>query len=499
MVQFINLPETGQSKAAGQIGAGLGRNLYEQGQYNQQKSRLKQAFGNLQKGGSFLQNLEAVGPDLLSVPGGSQLLAELAPVLRQDVESRNAEAGTRLANEQLNQFKTQQGPGQQQPQAVVPEVGQTSPSVQAGTIPQSPEENAQPQEDFPGENNLRYPNAQGSQNTLFPSRNVNPQPLPELSPQDKQNLKAKFVLESRANGKPVTPSEADAFVDKLAMDVQSHNSRLKTEQTETAAAQATLTNGMVDSMQKEKLINNTPTDRAVVQKFALEARDKVTEGEQFNYVKSRTKEYDDAKNGIMTVGSLDNHLMNAVYNKPFGVYKAKEQIRKDIQKSLPFMKEHGLIDEARNLIADSTGFGAIDTEATLFPMGENQKKYINETFKPNGQYQERFKFGKLLNPRVSDEFPGEEAIMPETEYLKFKEDVLGTLQKYPKTNLVTLSSDLNQGKKYAWQDVNKAYNELIAEKRWTPDGIQRHQLNIVQQPPMPGLGKWFDFLWKDTK
>lgn len=93
--------------------------------------------------------------------------------------------------------------------------------------------------------------------------------------------------------------------------------------------------------------------------------------------------------------------------------------------------------------------------------------------------------------------------MEPAQYKEFKEGLADWIGKnnskeHP-INLQTLRGNLNQGKRYAWQDISKAINELIAEQRFAPDPEQENQLAKINHAPIPGLLEIFDFWWKGKK
>lgn len=443
-------------------------------QQQYQKSRLQSAFNKIQPGGDFLQQLKAIAPEFLTTAGGSQALSELIGPLSAFAQNQAIQDSIRRQREnQPPSVNVNQGANKniQQP------LGGAS---SQGT-------------DF------RNPQPPVSSTTPFPKRTAGPTPQPEMSPSQIDDLSLNIMQQSAQMGKPITYPEAQNIALQRNNVIKDSNNQIQKEKELQEAAQSRMSQGMVNRAQNSGLIKN-PEDETVARKFANQAIDAGNPEEGWEYVRSQMRRFESAKQGLLRNYDLPGPITEAYRKLASGNYKDLETAGNQAQKHLDFYREHGLFDEARADLTSGVGLGPEQAESWLFPFSKEQKKDL-DFFKNNPAFKEAPPIPGLQVDlkRISNIFPGEKYNLDSGNFDKFKEQIGSYLKKNPETNLISFRGSLNQGKKYSWNDISRAVNELIDEKRFKPDPVQESQMKIVDNPPLPGLFQQFQFLWSGKK
>ncbi len=277
--------------------------------------------------------------------------------------------------------------------------------------------------------------------------------------------------------------------------IRSSNEVIRGEKNQREQAQKALTEDMVTRAENSGLIDkkNFPEGSTIAGKLALEQAGAPNKEEAWENLRTNLRKVENARHSLARNYSVPGQADKA-YRKLTGTFKEKEQALNDMQRNLDVYREHGLFDEARDLLVNTVGLGPEDTERALFPPSEQEKKSLN-SFPRNPQ---RYRKGEHI-PLAEVAFPGEIAKTKPEDFQKLKESTYEFLKKNPGSNLINFRGDVNQDKGYGWQDINKAVSELIEERRFVPNIEQDKQLNVIREAPIQGLGKWFDFLWKGTK
>lgn len=461
-----------------EIGQGLGQGLNQGIQTGLNQGRLTSAFDKLKgmQGANFQEQLSAIAPILLSTPGGAQALEAIGPLLSSQGQLQAYKKSiSEIRNETGQQGQNQSPQSQQQ--------FQNQPNQQQNNQGLTPKQ--------------RYREAQlpqTSQNT-FPQRTAGPQPQPELSSQQLQNYALSLMENSLNAGKPISKQEADASAQSYNNQIRTSNQQILKEKQLIDSAQKELSKNIVQRAENSGLIKD-PEDKTVAEKFALEARNSENENEAYQYVRSKMRKYDSAKEALKREVGLTNPLSQG-YRKVFGTYKDQNQIIKDIQRPLNEFRELGLYDEGFNLMSSELGLGNELANKAMFPNTPKENKDIDK-FSSNTSIPRK----PLVRHRGStgpSPFPGEEYSLSDNDYVKFKDELGNFLKDNKDIDLVNLRTDLNQGKKYSWQNIYNAIDDLIDEGRFEPDLEQDKQLNTIRQAPMPGLASWFQYWWTGKK
>ncbi|OGT44285.1 MAG: hypothetical protein A3F13_02645 [Gammaproteobacteria bacterium RIFCSPHIGHO2_12_FULL_40_19] len=481
MIQVI--PEArGALETRQQMFSGLEKALYqanqqavEQQEYQRNRGRLQDAFKQIedQPKGDFISKLGAIAPALLATPGGAQVLGELAPLMqRQATQQAQLDA---IRNQKASTGA--QGEGQAAPQGMQQTMSSSS-GIPAG-VPS-------------GEASFRYPQAPKSSSTAFPERTIGPQPNREMSPQEIENQTLDLMEQSTMQGNPMDYQTAASTVNQKAQQIRDYNQEILRQKEQQDMAQKAVTSGVVERADNAGLLK-TPEDRTIAEKLALEARGAENDTERWEYVRSGLRDFNTARETIRReIGAQDP--VSQGLRKLTGSYKTKEKAIADIQPQIQKFKKYGLINELRNFLTDDVGLGSEDTESAIFPLEGDTKKGL-DSFVENPN-----RINRQMSPGyLADLFPGGESKLSQENFLKFKDGLSDYLNKNPSVNLVALRAKLNQDKRYDWQDVSSALNDLIKERRFTPDYIQDQQLQVVDQAPLPGFMQIFKYYLQGTK
>lgn len=484
MAQMHMMPQSPQGRLAESLGQAIGgaggNYLGEQIAYQRNKGRLQQAFEVAQNNpqGDFISKLGQIAPALLSTPGGAQVLAELAPLMQKQ--------GAQQA--QLNAIRNQRK-------------GISSEGVAPEAVygqPKEPTDNRIPEGIPPEEVGFRYPKIPGSPETAYPQRTVGPQPMKEWSPQEIESKVLDLMEQSTLQGTPMDYPTALQTVNMQAQQIRQFNEDINRQKESQDAAQKAITAGVVNRAANAGLIKS-PEDQTVAEKLALEAKNAKDDTERWEYVRTGLRDFNQARETIRReIGAQDPAAQGI--RKITGDYKTKEKAISDIQPQIKKFKKYGLFNEIRNFLTDEVGLGSEDAESAIFPLEGEAKKGL-DSFMPNPNKQgfNRAFTGTPMAGGDRKPFPGSENKLSPENFDKFKEGLAEYIKKNPAINLVSLRAKLNQDKRYDWQDISTAINQLIEEKRFVPDYIQDQQLPVIEQAPLPGFMQIFKYYLQGTK
>jgi hypothetical protein len=486
MIQQLN-PGPTISQA---FGKGLTNTFEPQLQRSLQMSQLQRALEPLQskefENQSYTQQLGQLLPALLSTPGGAQLAGELAPVLNQRAQNQSYLRYLDERKDQRNQSKKQQ----------IPSISNAT-GENLGVQVEGPDgEISRYGYRNPEEQKYRNPQAYKSPESTTPLQTMQNQAAIPLTADQIQDEIENIIRSSTASGKPISYGEANQIVQQDQANRLKQNELLENEkQRREESYDKRMSEGVAQA--RNSGIIETPEDEPIFKKFLEEGKGEKNSTEQYIQAKNKFNKFSQARDSIKRSFSVPNAI-TGTYRKMMGSYKGKEQIIRDLQPNIKIYKELGLIDELRNDLSETVGLGTEDTETAIFPPTKQQRTDWNNIPINRNQPKEVESFLTSTGPE-NVEFPGDDFMMPRDQFSKFKENLYGHLQKYPETNLTALRGFLNQDRKYAWQDISNAFNELMEEGRFKPDQLQLHEMNIIQNAPIPGLAELFDHLLTDTK
>jgi hypothetical protein len=436
------------------------------------QGRLEEGFNNLDSNANFTDQLKQIAPILLSTPGGAQALEALAPMLGTNAQNKSYKNW-------IDQRRDQTTAGS--PTNANPSNPGMAPSQPKGK-PQAPSE-----EDY-----YRHPEAYASPESLYPEKTVGPQEEPEMSVPQMEQQALNLMESSAATGKPISYPEAMNTVQNLNNQIRQKNQLIKGEKDTQAQANEKLTSGMITRAKNSGLIKD-PEDETVAEKLALDARRFENENQRWLYVRNGLRKFDENKSKIQRAASIAGPL-DKIYRKGIGSYQDKDEIIRSVQPAIDDYKKYGLYDELRDDLRETLGLGPEDIETAIFPPSKEVKKQINDFPKNpkkmiNRQGEEPLVYKEML-------FPGEEFKLPEDQFDTFKENIANIISSDPKINLESLKGRLNREKRYAWQDIGRAVEELVGEGRFVPDVIQEKQMGLIGKPPAAGF---LDLFWDSLK
>ena len=471
MVQvFQPSPRAMQQQGIGQaLGLGIGQNFPDP-QQQVQRNLLEGALSKLPENANAIQMLKTIGPQLMTTPGGSQLLAELAPLLQKD-----ASAKAYLASNNQGQDITAQNQ--------FPGVGGST-GLNA----------MQQQEVIPsGEQYFKAPKPPVGKEGTYPKMSVLPEPIPLMTPEEMQQKQRQYISQSLAAGAPADPVAAQNLVQNEQNQRMMNNQQIEKERGVREEKQQQQSQRMIKRFENSSAQPKSEEDKIVFEKFANEAKDAANENDAYTYARAKYNQFDNARNGLIRESEIPG-FATKMFQKAMGTYKEKESVMKDLKPHIQKLKDLGLENEARAILSNDVGLGMEDTELAMYPPSKEENNMYNKLARnPNL---------KKVDVLFSDEylrFPGEESSLDPEKFIKFKDEIANILEKNKDTNLVAMRGVLNADKKYAWTDISTAIAELIDEGRFSPNNIQEQQLNVVKSPPIPGLGAMFKEFWKGTK
>lgn len=453
------------------LGMGLVQGTERAAQADFTKGRLQEAFGKLDPNGNFIEQLKTIAPDLLSTPGGAQALSELAPLLGKFA---NQQAYTSFINSRKGESGTI--PGQSNEQQRNPYTQQMQPEMKQG-LPSSEEDR------------FRNPQAYANSESLYPEQTAGPQEQSERSPQQRQQRILELMEASQSTGNPISYQDAAKAEDLETNQIRQSNQTIRANKQAQQVANEALTEGMVNRAENGNLLKY-PESRTVAERLALEAKRQGDPNQQWEYVRTGLRKFDQAKANIERQPDLSGPVVN-YFRKMNGTYKDKDTIIRNIQPSVEQYKKYGLFNELRSELASSLGFGSDDIERTIFPLDKKQSTDL-QSFESNPNQAEKF----LRGPAY---YAGNEATFKDKQFNSFKDKLSTYLKDHPGVNLVSMRSFLNQEKGIAWNDISKGIDELIEEKRFIPDVVQDQEKTIIDSAPLPGMAQIFNKLWTGAK
>ncbi len=475
MVQvFSPSPGAMQAGQIGQaLGIGVGKNFPDPQQLVQ-RGLLEEAMGKLPQNASLIDTLKTIGPQLMTTPGGSQLLAELAPILQKQSTSQGY----------LDYLKQQQAqqPGidaGSQMQPGIPGQGQLS-NNQSG-------QEVRPE----GAEYFKNPTPPVGKEGTYPKMSALPNPVPLLTPQEMRNKEQQLTASYLAQGMPADPVAIQNTIQNEQQQRMQFNQKIEEERGVREGKQLQQTNRIMERFDNSSIKPKSEEDKFIFEKFANEAKDAANENDQYQYAKAKYTQFDNARNGLIREAEVPGFI-DRMFGKLSGTYKSKESVIKDIQPHIKRLKDLGLESQARSILSGDIGLGMEDTELALNPPTKDENKFYS-SFPNNKSYKE----GSFVEGGLR--FPGEESSLPREEFVNFKEKIADYLTKNPEANIVSLRGILNADKKYAWTDVSKSLAELMDEGRFKPNPVQEQQWNVVKSAPMPGMGTLFKEFWRGTR
>lgn len=471
------LPQTPQGQLAEKLGMATGQGIarnFPQPEQLVQRGMLTEAFNKLQqnKEGDYLSQLSAIAPTMLTTAGGAEALSAIAPILAQKARNR---AFREVQGKQGTQ--KDRGGGVETPLQKQSVQNQTQQAL-----------NERPEDKF------RKIQQGNEPESLYPQITAGPQTQKLLSPEEINQQALKLMNVSEDTGNPMSYKEARDMTLTENETIRLNNEQILKEQQLRDENIKQMSSGVIKRADSAGMIKQ-PEDNTVLEKLAYQYRNEKTPADQWEKVRSEFQDFERARSALSREQDMPGPF-DYVYRKLSGTYKDQETIINDIQPNLDQYRKFGLFNEARNQLITGLGMGPELAERALFPPTKKEREgYLsfgkNKNFKP-------VKSGRLFED-TAHVFPGSEYNQNQEDFTKFKDDLSSYLESNPKANLIVLRGVLNQDRKYSWNDISRAVNELTAEGRFTPDLIQNQQIPIINQAPLPGMGSIFQYFWKGTK
>lgn len=473
MVQVFDASPTPSSASmiGNALGMGLSKNFADPQQLVQ-RGMLEEAMSKLPENANYIDMLKTIGPQLMTTPGGSQLLAEMGPILQK-------QAQTKAYLDYMNGANNQGGGSQDQ--ELNPDQPTASPSVNVSG-------NDQGEVKPFGRGYYRNPVPPVGKEGTYPKMSALPQPKPLLTPEQQQQRKQQLARSSLEQGQAADPIAIENLIMNEQNQIMKYNEQIEAERQTRENSQQDRSKRLLTRF-NNAVESKDPEDSAVFERFANEARDASNENDAYQYARTKYNQFETARNGLIREADVPG-FFTKLYRKSMGTYKDKEDMIKGLQPNIRKLMDLGLEDQARQILSNDVGLGMEDTELALYPPSKEESNLYN-SFANNP------KRGKYDGNPLT--FPGEESALDRDEFIKFKDSISSLLQKYPETNIVALRGVLNQNKGYAWTDIGRAFSELVDEGRYELDPIIEKQLNVIKSPPIPGLGAMFKEFWTGTK
>lgn len=458
------------------LGMGISKN-FEPPEQRVQRGILSKAFEDLKLADQTnpMEQFSKIAPALLTTPGGAEVLNTLYPQIRQ--QAQNAAL--------IKEIESKYG-GYANPNAGKAAGIKGLPNEE--NIQKTPEQTEQNTKD----KFRQRPIASGPESGQHPQRTAGPQVTRLPSPKQIEEEVARIVL---STGGSTGQSEARQLVNEKYKNVLNNNNQIVEEQQRESNKIKEGSSGVVERALNSGLISkdangtpNFPEEVTVIEQLANEFKNEKTPADQWEKVRESYRPFAKAREDLKRHGTLPGGF--AKFGRMItGNYQDKESVIKKIQPQLDQYRKYGLYDEARDLLQNDMGFGREDAESAIFQLNESAKKQLQSIPKNT----------KIPTIGKEQPFPGSGFNLPPEKFEKFKDELAGIFEKNPGINLLAVRGNLNQDKKYSWQDISEATSQLIAEKRFTPDQIQKGELAEMNKAPLPGLAEQFKFWWKDTK
>lgn len=476
MVQVFDASPTPSSASmiGNALGTGISKNFPDPQQLVQ-RGMLQEAMSKLPENASYIDMLKTIGPQLMTTPGGSQLLAEMGPILQKQAQTK---AYLDYVNGMNNQRDGYQGQGVNTDQSTPP------PVVNASMASGNNKGEVKP---F-GKDYYRNPVPPVGKEGTYPKMSALPEPKRLLTPEQMQQKKQQLAMSSLAQGQAADPIAIENLIMNEQNQIMKYNEQIEAERQTREKSQQDRSKRLLTRF-NNAVESKDPEDSSVFERFANEARDASNENDAYQYARTKYNQFETARNGLKREADVPG-FFTKLYRKSMGTYKDKEDMIKGLQPNIRKLVDLGLEDQARQILSNDIGLGMEDTELALYPPSKEESNLYN-SFSNNP------KRGKYDGNELR--FPGEESALDKNEFIKFKDNILNILDKYPDTNIVALRGVLNQNKGYSWTDISRAFSELIDEGRYELDPIIEKQLNVIKSPPIPGLGAMFKEFWTGTK
>lgn len=484
MVQVFDLSptESNASLTGKAFSTGLIRNNPQPEQLVQQKL-LQNAMDKLPQNANYTDFLKIVGPQLLTTPGGAQLLGELAPIIQAQSRA-NALQADRANRKDLQNGQQQnvQGRDAQNPQGR-PSQQQPAVNVNVGGIGQGG-----------GENYIRNPIAPNSEESTYPKRSLPRQPEP-LRNTEQLNQRRSELNDAIVDNGGIPDQQVIENIIQNEENIKNKNNEIITNENKEIEARQQNRKGRLDKRFNDAFPNATPEEKGIFERFTNEANNAEFENDQYEHGRRKYLEYETAKNSLLRGQDLGGPLTN-LWRKARSSFKSKEDIIKDSTAPVKKLIDLGLENEARDILTNSIGLGAEDAELTMFQPTKKQWQEFN-TFPMNKDLKKTNK--PIYGEATAMKYPGEENALPAEKFIKFKDDVVKVLKNNPGINIIAFRGVVNHDKGYSWTDFSKAISEAIDEGDFKPDPIQEQQLNVIRNAPLPGMSQIFNEVWKGTR
>jgi len=467
---FVNTGPDAKARLNQLIGTsaatGLSRN-FQTPETRVQRGMLEDAFKKLENApkGDFVSQFKEIAPAFMSTSGGAELLSTLAPLLQKQALGES--------------YKEVLGKGKAGQQPINPQENQQEVKI-----------SKQPSKEFEEkaitDSALTNQLDQVSEKSLFPARTAPSLEQPIKSFEQMQDMVDDLASRQLAATGQVNYPELWNTVNSINDQAIKSNELAEAQKKRILEENKEWSQGLVQRAENSGLYKpeENPEDRTIIESLSSKHRHEGTPDQVWKKVRPEYEQVVHAREQIKRVGDLAGPF-SKIWRKALGNYKDKETIMNDVRSNMEPFIENGLYDQLREVIQDSTGFGPDDIERTIFKMTDDQEKGANK-FSSN-------KIKPESSGYFSETFPGADYNLPKEDFLKFKENLSDYLKKYPEVNLINLRTLLNQEKKYSWEDYNKAINQLISERSFTPSQQQNVQKGVIQNAPMPGLAEMFKY------
>lgn len=470
------------------LGQALSRNLPTPEQ-RVQEQRLSQAFEKLKNlnNPDYLTQLETVLPTLMSTPGGSEVAQTLLPLMQTQAQNRS----------KVEAFKKFTGGNRETQPASEAQPNLINPN--ATTQQQAPLNVADEMQIEDATDKWRYPQkAKTGKEDFYPQRSAGPKVSPLMSPAELRQFANNMLGKAYEMGNyNLTYDQAYNMGLEENKVRAANNATIENERQARSKASEDMFKQVSAIGENLKLVN-TQTDKNVLQKLVNDYKSEGTSAEVWDKIKPIYQDYKRAEAQIANMPDRPG-MFEKFWRKMSGTYKDNEEIQRDIQEPLNFYREHGLFDEARELL-DSLGMGPEQTEETLFPLDERQKQLLKKFDKNPDWMNIEKEIKNRENYSWFEDYPYQSLPRLDKEnFQKFKSDLNNYLKNNKKANLIVTRGYLNRNSLFSWEDINQAIRELEEEGQFVPDYIQSSQMPIIQQAPLPGLAQQFKYIYQGAK
>lgn len=435
------------------MGQGVAKNFTPPEQLANER-RLSKAFQNIPEGANLADIYKTAGPTLASTPGGMELLDRYSQAAQKTATAKSYQ-------DLLNRRQSANTP--------------TVPPVKKTDANESPEPTD------------RYRKPFQTKLSSFPEPATTLQPKQIPTPDQQEKMIDDALISQREQGLPPDLNSATQIVDDHVARIMDHNRNVRTEKGDIEQRRQNNAERGIQEAERQDLINpEFPEDSTTFRNAMLRNEGAPSFEDQFASAKLEYEDYLNHRDNLITSYTQPNIISNT-YRKLLGTNKDKEQALEGIQPNLEYFKDHGLYNEARNILINHMDFGQQDAETALFPPSEAEKKDLS-LFKHYPK--------QVTSPYDS---PDKVRFLNETQMNEFTDDLGKYLKKNPLANLLALRGDLMDKNNLSWQEIDKAIIKLRRNGQFKPaDPIQEHQYGLLHSSRQPGLYQIFQPFWKDT-